>query len=118
MNTSHLPRQLFKLKNTRVDSTEYISVKQLEVDGALFVQDGNHGNNRPRQDEFVDTGIPFVRPPDLVDGQVNFDSCGRLNDKFISRVKKGIGRRGDILLTTNATIGRKAIIRNDSPEPL
>ena len=72
MNKSHLPLQLSKLKNTRVDSTEYVSVKQLEVDGALFVQDGNHGNNRPRQDEFR-YWHPFIRPPDLVDGEVNFD---------------------------------------------
>ncbi|MFZ9188451.1 MAG: hypothetical protein ACO21G_07625, partial [Algoriphagus sp.] len=49
-----------------------------ETEGALFVQDGNHGNNRPRQDEFVEAGVPFVRPPDLANGEVDFRiSCSK-----------------------------------------
>jgi hypothetical protein len=37
------------------------SVSELEKSGALLIQDRNHGNDRPRPDEFVSTGTAFVR---------------------------------------------------------
>ncbi len=98
------------------DRLEVATVSELSERRIIFVEDGNHGENRPRQDEFVATGIAFLRPPDLRDGRVDFQSCGRINEAGFRRVRKGIGRRGDIILTHRATVGRIAITDNDAPE--
>jgi type I restriction enzyme, S subunit len=95
---------------------EVATVSELSEREAIFVEDGNHGENRPRQDEFAATGIAFLRPPDLKDGRVDFQSCSRINDAGFRRVRKGIGRRGDIILTHRATVGRIAITDDDAPE--
>ncbi len=113
---SNLPNQLKRLVAIRGEAIRYVSAKDLEREGVLFVQDGNHGNNRPRQEEFVGDSIPFVRPPDLVSGEVCFTSCDHINDKAYSRIRKGIGKPGDILITTNATIGRIAKTQQNAPE--
>ena len=113
---SNLPNQLKRLVATRGEEMRYVSAKDLEREGVLFIQDGNHGNNRPRQEEFVDFSIPFVRPPDLANGEVCFTSCDHINEKAYSRIRKGIGKPGDVLITTNATIGRIAKTKQDAPE--
>ena len=111
-----LPSQLNKIIDIRSSRSDYISAKSLESNGSLFIQDGNHGNNRPRQNEFIDDGVPFVRPPDLLDGEIDFMNCSQINQKAYTRIRKGIGKPGDILLTTNATIGRKAIAGSNAPK--
>jgi type I restriction enzyme S subunit len=90
-------------------------VEELEAEGCIFVEDGNHGEYRPQPDEFVSVGVPFVRPGNLIDGRVDLAGCDRINQTAFHRVRKGIGRGGDIVVTTNATIGRVGIARPDAP---
>ena len=94
---------------------EVSSVIDLTQKGILFVEDGNHGENRPRQNEFAVSGIPFLRPPDLKNGRVDFENCGFINESGFARVRKGIGKPGDIILTHRATVGRMAITGSDAP---
>jgi len=93
------------------------TVSELVSGSKIFVEDGNHGENRPRQDEFCekDGGIPFLRPPDLKDGRVDFRNCDFINEQGFARVRKGIGKPGDVILTHRATVGRIAITRDDAP---
>ena len=94
---------------------EVSTVIDLAQKGILFVEDGNHGENRPRQHEFAASGIPFLRPPDLKNGRVDFENCGFINESGFARVRKGIGKPGDIILTHRATVGRMAITGSDAP---
>ena len=97
-------------------SADILPVIDLVRKNILFVEDGNHGQHRPRQNEFVAKGgIPFIRPPDLKDGRVDFENCGFINESGFARVRKGIGRPGDIILTHRATVGRMAITGSDAP---
>jgi type I restriction enzyme, S subunit len=41
------------------------TVKQLQQEGILLVEDGNHGEYRPRPNEFVETGVAFIRATDM-----------------------------------------------------
>lgn len=91
-------------------------VKELLDKGVIWVEDGNHGENRPLQNEFSSIGTPFIRPPDLMKGFVNFVDCDRINERARSRVRKGIGRAGDILFTHRATVGRIALAPKGAPE--
>ena len=92
------------------------TVIELQNEGVLLVEDGNHGEYRPLKDEFVAVGTPFVRPPDLVNGRVNFDQADRINSVARNRVRKGIGKGGDILFTHRATVGRMARVDEEFGE--
>jgi type I restriction enzyme S subunit len=114
--SSYNIESLRRMVETFGERIEVATVSELSEREVIFVEDGNHGENRPRQDEFAATGIAFLRPPDLKDGRVDFQSCSRINDAGFNRVRKGIGRRGDIILTHRATVGRIAITDDDAPE--
>jgi type I restriction enzyme S subunit len=98
-------------------NAEIKTVSELVSASKIFVEDGNHGENRPRQDEFCNqgNGIPFLRPPDLKEGRVDFRNCDFINAEGFARVRKGIGKPGDVILTHRATVGRIAITGSDAP---
>jgi len=91
------------------------SVTELERAGVLLVQDGNHGNDRPRPDEFVADGVAFVRAADMSSGRVEFSSASRINDVARRRIRKGIGAPGDVLLSHKGTVGRVAAVPMNAP---
>jgi type I restriction enzyme S subunit len=47
---------------------------------------------------------------------VNFAAADRINETARQRVRKGLGRNGDILLTHRATVGRIARVGDGAPE--
>ena len=85
------------------------TVAALEAEGVLLVQDGNHGNDRPRRDEFVGNGVAFVRAADLDRGAIRFDTASRVNSVALRRIRKGVGAPGDVLLSHKGTVGRVAL---------
>jgi type I restriction enzyme S subunit len=92
------------------------SVAELQGQGILLVEDGNHGENRPRPDEFVTDGVAFVRAADIDGGRVRFDSVSRINDRARRRITKGIGAGGDVLLSHKGTVGKVALVAEDAPQ--
>jgi len=52
-------------------------VLELQHEGVLLVEDGNHGEYRPRSDEFVDTGVAFIRATDMDGDCVLFASASK-----------------------------------------
>lgn len=92
------------------------SVAELVRSGELFVEDGNHGEYRPLAHEFSETGTPFIRPDNLVDGELRFDGCDRINEVAARRVRKGKGKAGDIVFTHRATVGRIARVGPAAPD--
>ena len=91
------------------------TVTDLQGQGALLVEDGNHGEYRPRPDEFVDSGVAFIRAADMEAGRVLFDSAARINDRARARITKGIGAPGDVLLSHKGTVGKVALVPLDAP---
>jgi type I restriction enzyme, S subunit len=91
------------------------TVAELQREGSLLVEDGNHGEYRPRSDEFVTTGVAFIRAADLSHGRVLFESASRINKRARERITKGIGKRGDVLLSHKGTVGKLALVPEDAP---
>ncbi|SLF17922.1 type I restriction-modification system specificity subunit [Mycobacteroides abscessus subsp. bolletii] len=91
-------------------------VRDLVSKGVLLVEDGNHGEYRPRPDEFVSEGIPFIRAADMSRGLVDFERAGRISEVARARVRKGIGAPGDVILSHKGTVGRVAVAPADSPD--
>jgi type I restriction enzyme S subunit len=90
------------------------SVLELQEEGALLVEDGNHGEYRPRSDEFGEGEYAFIRAADMGDGRVLFEQAQRINDRAFSRIRKGIGRGGDVLFSHKGTVGKLAIAPLDA----
>jgi type I restriction enzyme S subunit len=88
-------------------SFEFATVSELERRGVLLVQDGNHGANRPRGNEIVESGIPHVRAADIdSNGVIDFEGAQQVSESAYSRIKKGRAEPGDVLLTHKGTVGR------------
>ena len=90
-------------------------VRELSQRGLLRVEDGNHGEYRPRKHEFVENGVAFVRAADLGDAGIDFASASRINEVARSRITKGIGQPKDIILSHKGTIGKVAKAPSDAP---
>jgi type I restriction enzyme S subunit len=84
------------------------TVADLQQDGALLVEDGNHGEYRPRPDEFEPAGVAFIRAADMEGGRLLFQSASRINATALARIRKGIGRPGDVLISHKGTVGKVA----------
>jgi type I restriction enzyme, S subunit len=91
------------------------TVIELQQEGILLVEDGNHGEYRPRPDEFVDHGVAFIRATDMDAGRVLFESASKINELARQRITKGIGAPGDVLLSHKGTVGKVALVPNDAP---
>jgi type I restriction enzyme S subunit len=46
---------------------------------------------------------------------VHFDQCDYINVVAVARIRKGVGRRGDILLSHKGTVGKIARVGEDAP---
>ncbi len=91
------------------------TVAELQAQGVLLVEDGNHGEYRPRPDEFADVGTAFIRAADMDSGRVTFNIASHINDRARQRITKGIGAPGDVLLSHKGTVGKVALVPMDAP---
>jgi len=91
------------------------TVAKLQAEGALLVEDGNHGEYRPRPDEFTERGVAFIRATDMSAGRIQFDTASKINDVAVARIRKGVGLAGDILLSHKGTVGKLAMAPADAP---
>jgi type I restriction enzyme S subunit len=96
-------------------SEDVYRVADLEERGWLRVEDGNHGEYRPRPDEFGRGEVRFVRAQDMHDGRVDFDGTERIGADARARIRKGIGAPGDVLFSHKGTVGKVALTPADSP---
>lgn len=88
---------------------------ELQEKGALLVEDGNHGEYRPRTDEFGEGEFAFIRAADIRGGRVLFESAQKINERAVSRIRKGFGQGGDILFSHKGTVGKLALVPLDAP---
>src|SRR5262245_8275012 len=90
-------------------------VAALQERGWLLVEDGNHGEYRPRQNEFGSGKTAFIRAADMSDGRILFETADKINDVAVARIRKGVGRGGDILFSHKGTVGKLALAPLDVP---
>lgn len=91
------------------------TVIELQRDGVLLVEDGNHGEYRPRSDEFTDNGVAFIRAADMDAGRIDFSSASKIDERARQRITKGIGAPGDVILSHKGTVGKVALAPEDAP---
>lgn len=90
-------------------------VSELVDARVLQVEDGNHGEYRPRPEEFTKAGMSYIRAADISSGVVNFASAEKITRSAVSRIRKGIGADLDVLLSHKGTVGKIALVPQGSP---
>lgn len=92
-----------------------LRVADLQAQGKLLVEDGNHGEFRPLPHEFGSGSTAFIRAADIDGGRIVFDSADRINDKAVARIRKGVGKGDDILFSHKGTVGKLALVLCSAP---
>jgi type I restriction enzyme S subunit len=72
--------------------------------------DGNHGSIHPKGDDFVTAGVPFIMASDLVGGGIDTLNCSFISIEQAKSLRKGFAKRGDVLISHKATLGRTALV--------
>lgn len=95
----------------RLEQGQLPTVRDAISQGALLeIQDGNHGEKHPKVDAFRETGIPFITADCLNDNQLNLTTCYFLPPTWLTRLRVGFSRAGDVLLSHKGSIGLTAIV--------
>jgi len=74
------------------------------------IGDGNHSSKYPKKSEMIETGIPFIRGTNLVNGRISDDDIRYITEEKHSTLKKGHLLTGDVLFTNRGEIGKVAIV--------
>lgn len=93
------------------------TISELQEEGLLLVEDGNHGNNRPLLHEFANEGISYIKAGDISNHQVLFNKALKINNEAFLRIKKGKGQNCDTLITHKGTVGEVAFVQSDNEHP-
>lgn len=93
---------------------EVRSLQNMLDDGIItYHLDGNHGSDYPRNEEFVQTGIPYISANCIVNGNIDFSLAKHLTKERAKKLRKGIAQNGDVLFAHNATVGPVSILHTD-----
>jgi type I restriction enzyme, S subunit len=96
---------------------EVVTIKDMIADGILdSIQDGNHGAQHPRADDFSDEGIPFIMASDIKYGALQYNLANKIPYDIYKEMRIGFSISGDVLLTHKATIGLTAIVPKQAKE--
>ena len=78
----------------------------------LDISDGNYSAKYPKQSDFLDSGIPFLRANNLKKGTVSDDDMRYISIEQHNEITKGHLKKGDILLSTRGELGNVALVPN------
>lgn len=128
MSTIDQPRNKRRMRSakglTLLDYSSYLpknwgwfKIRELVKKGAIIdVQDGNHGELYPRENDFGTHGIPYIGAEQIANGRVWLDEAPLLSFSKANKLRVGFAKPGDVLLTHNATVGRVAVLPLGAPE--
>jgi type I restriction enzyme S subunit len=110
-----------KFKQTKIgeipEDWQVVTLDSLIEDGYItYHLDGNHGELYPRENEFVEQGVPFLSANMIINGRMDFSKAKYLNDSRANQLSKGIAQNRDVLLAHNATVGSVTILETDLPK--
>jgi len=84
-----------------------IKLHTLVTSQKLEFQDGNHGGLHPIPEEFLEIGVPFIKPKDIQKEKVLWDSCDRLPFERCEQFRIGFSNNDDVLLVNRGgSIGK------------
>jgi type I restriction enzyme S subunit len=82
-------------------------------DAPIKIADGNYSAKYPRQDEFMEDGVPFVRVNNLQDQTLTKEDLKYISAEKHSELKKGHLKTDDVLITTRGKLGVIALVPSE-----
>ena len=76
----------------------------------VHIADGNYSSKYPTSNEFIDSGIPFIRANNLRGLTVVEDDLRFISPAKHHELQKGHLVEGDVLITTRGEIGKVAVV--------
>jgi type I restriction enzyme, S subunit len=84
-----------------------IKLHTLVTSQMLEFQDGNHGGLHPLTEEFLDKGVPFIKPKDIQNESIYWCTCDRLPYERCEQFRIGFSHNDDVLLVNRGgSIGK------------
>ena len=80
---------------------------------SVFISDGNYSSKYPKNDDFLESGIPFISANNLRNGKVVWDNMKFISPQQHESLKKGHLKTGDVLLVTRGSLGTTAYVTKD-----
>ncbi len=84
--------------------------EKVSIAAVCEIGDGNHSSNYPKASEMVQSGVPFIRGTNLVDGKIDANDIKYISNEKHVQLKKGHLKTNDILFTNRGEIGKVAIV--------
>jgi len=91
------------------DGWKWVKLGELPIN----IGDGNYAEKYPKQSEFVDHGIPFIRATNLNNGTVTSHDMRYISHAKHNLLVKGHLKEGDVLIVTRGDIGGVALVPNE-----
>ncbi|MGG4010600.1 restriction endonuclease subunit S [Bacillus smithii] len=73
------------------------------------IEDGDRGENYPKQHELVNEGILFLSTSNFVNNKLDLSKVTYITKEKFSKLRKGKLRRGDLIVTLRGSIGNIVI---------
>ncbi len=74
------------------------------------IGDGNHGGNYPKKSDMRQSGVPFIRSVNLVNGHISDIDMRFISKEKHKSLKKGHLKTGDVLFTNRGEMGKSAVV--------
>ena len=94
------------------------SIKSLLMNNNIEIQDGNHGELHPDPEEFIENGIPFIKPKDIQDERIKWEESDKLPITRTKSFRIGFSLSNDILLVNRGGSIGKVCFVNDLDQNL
>jgi type I restriction enzyme, S subunit len=95
-----------------VAAASRVTLAELAAAGDLEFGDGY----RTKQSELAADGVPILRVADVADFEISPAGADCVDNSFRSKMSGKTSRPGDVVLTTKGTVGRVALMPQQSPE--
>ena len=103
-------RELFESELNAVFTQNGDGWVEKTVEELCVIGDGNHSSKYPKKSEMVESGVPFIRGVNLVEGKISIDDLRYISEEKHKTLKKGHLKTGDVLFTNRGEIGKVAIV--------
>lgn len=75
---------------------------------------GDRGSNYPKASDYRASGVPFISAVDIATGYLDLAGSKKISLESYERLRNGKIRRGDLLYCLRGSIGKSALVRDDS----
>ena len=103
-------KELFQSKLNQIFSQKGEGWVETTLGEVCLIGDGNHSSKYPKKSEMVDSGVPFIRGVNIVNGAISDVDMRYITDEKHSTLLKGHLESGDILFTNRGEIGKLGIV--------